>query len=50
MQPCEKTLRLPMWNAKPGRKNTESGIGALNAVLQKCADLDSTWNVPTGVR
>ncbi len=30
MQPCEYTERLPVWNAIPGRKNTEFGIGASN--------------------
>ena len=29
-QPAERVLRLPVWNAMPGWKNTEYGIGASN--------------------
>src|SRR5689334_6867576 len=51
MQPCEVADRLPWWNAMPGMKNTEYGIGALSKARERCTrSLDSTRNVPTGVR
>ena len=33
-QPFDATFGLSAWNAMPGWKNTELGIGASNALLQ----------------
>src|ERR1700754_3254277 len=50
MQPWERWLRLPWWNAIAGEKNTEFGIcPGLNRLLTWSASLKLTRNVPTGV-